>query len=329
MFELILLSPVDQVDTLSEALDALDALSVSVEDADAQTAAEQALFGEPGMPPPKAGWERSRVVSLFENEALARDAAALLSAQDFFAACQVVAIQAVAEQDWVRLTQSQFAPVEITPEFWIVPTWHEPPAQATQVIRLDPGLAFGTGTHPTTHMCLRWIAAHGAPSSASAQSVRSAGPPLASTAPSGGSEPNEVGSVGAGSLGRVLDYGCGSGILAIGAAKFGASAIDAVDIDEAAVQSTLANAEANHVALNAGLPDKADGVYQTVLANILATPLKVLAPLLCSRVAPGGSLVLAGILERQADELKAAYAPYCQLQVSDQEDGWILMTARL
>ena len=296
MFELILLAPVDQVETVSDALDALDALSVSVEDADAHTDAEQALFGEPDMPPPKAGWERSRVVSLFDSEALARDAAGLLSAQDFFEGCQVVAIQAVADQDWVRLTQSQFAPVEITPEFWIVPTWHEPPAQATQVIRLDPGLAFGTGTHPTTRMCLRWLAAQG-----------------------------EAGKA----LGRVLDYGCGSGILAIGAAKFGASGIDAVDIDDAAVQSTLANAEANHVALNAGLPDKVDGLYQTVLANILATPLKVLAPLLCSRVVPGGSLVLAGILERQADELKAAYAPYCQLNVSDQEDGWILMTARL
>jgi ribosomal protein L11 methyltransferase len=296
MFELILLAPVAQVEILSEALDALDALSVSVEDADAQTPAEQALFGEPGMPPPKAGWERSRVVSLFSDEAGARDAASVLSAQDFFAGCQLVAIQAVPEQDWVRLTQSQFTPVEITPEFWIVPTWHEPPAQALQVIRLDPGLAFGTGTHPTTRMCLRWIAGQGAAGK---------------------------------SLGRVLDYGCGSGILAIGAAKFGASSIDAVDIDEAAVQSTLANAEANHVSLRTGLPDKAEGTYQTVLANILATPLKVLAPLLCARVAPGGALVLAGILERQADELKAAYAPYCQLRVADQEDGWILMTARL
>ena len=296
MFELILLAPVAQVEALSDALEALDALSVSVEDADAQTDAEQALFGEPGMPPPKAGWERSRVVSLFSSEAAARDAATVLAAQDFFAGCQVIAIQSVPEQDWVRLTQSQFAPVEITPEFWIVPTWHEPPAQARQLIRLDPGLAFGTGTHPTTRMCLRWIAGQG-----------------------------EAGK----SLGRALDYGCGSGILAIGAAKFGATAIDAVDIDEAAVQSTLANADANQVRLNAGLPDKVDGVYQTVLANILATPLKVLAPLLCARVSPGGALVLAGILERQADELQAAYAPYCQLQVTDQEDGWILMTAQL
>lgn len=295
LFELILLAPVQEVETLSDALDALDALSVSVEDADAQTPAEQALFGEPGMPPPKAGWERSRVVSLFATEALAREAAAVLAAQDFFAGCQTVAIQAVVDQDWVRLTQSQFTPVDITPDFWIVPTWHEPPAQAKQVIRLDPGLAFGTGTHPTTRMCLRWIAAHGAPDQ---------------------------------SLGRVLDYGCGSGILAIGAAKFGAVNIDAVDIDQAAVESTCANAEANHVRLNAGLPDKAVGSYQTVLANILATPLKVLAPLLCAHVQPGGNLVLAGILDSQEEELKAAYAPYCQLEVHDAQEGWILMTAR-
>ena len=130
-------------------------------------------------------------------------------------------------------------------------------------------------------------------------------------------------------LGRVLDYGCGSGILAIGAAKFGAVQIDAVDIDEAAVQSTRANADVNHVSLNAGLPDKATGLYQTVLANILATPLKVLAPLLCAHIEKGGKLVLAGILQRQADELKAAYAPWCTLEVSDQEDGWILMTGRI
>lgn len=294
MFELILLAPVDEVETLSEALDALDALSVSVEDADAQTPAEQALFGEPDMPPPKAGWERSRIVSLFATEALARDAASVLSAQDFFAGCRVVAIQPVPDQDWVRLTQSQFEPVEITPEFWIVPTWHEPPAEAKQLIRLDPGLAFGTGTHPTTRMCLRWVAGQGAAGK---------------------------------NLGRVLDYGCGSGILAIGAAKFGALDIDAVDIDPAAVESTRANAEANHVALNAGLPEKATGKYQTVLANILATPLKVLAPLLCAHVEKGGHLVLAGILDRQAEELKEAYAPYCQLTVHDTQEGWILMTA--
>ena len=291
MFELCLLCPEDRVEILSDALDALDALSVSVEDADAQTPAEQALFGEPGMPAPKDGWQRSRMVALFAEESLAKEARDLLAAQDFFDACQVLGIRKVEDQDWVRLTQSQFAPVDITPDFWIVPTWHEPPAQARQIIRLDPGLAFGTGTHPTTRMCLRWIASHDLQGQ------------------------------------RVLDYGCGSGILAIGAAKYGASRIDAVDIDEAAVTSTQLNAQANAVSLNAGLPELAQGTYQTVLANILATPLKVLAPLLCAHVRAGGHLVLAGILERQAQELQQAYAPWIALDVADAEDGWILMTA--
>ena len=295
MFELRLMCPEDRVETLSDALDALDALSISVEDADAQTDAEQALFGEPGMPPPKEGWQRSRVLALFATREQAQATLELLQLQDFFEGCAVLGIQNVPEQDWVRLTQSQFAPVDITSEFWIVPTWHEPPATARIVIRLDPGLAFGTGTHPPTRMCLRWIARHDG--------------------------------VDLVALSRVLDYGCGSGILAIGAAKFGATDIDAVDIDLAAVESTVLNAQANHVVLRAGLPETIHGVYQTVLANILATPLKVLAPLLWSRVADGGTLVLAGILERQVDELKAAYAPYCALEVADTEDGWILMTA--
>ena len=290
MFELMLMCPQDRVESLSDALDALEALSVSVEDADAQTDAEVALFGEPGMPAPEDGWQRSRITALFADRTLAEEASAWLLSQDFFEGCQVLGLSELQDQDWVRLTQSQFAPVEITPEFWIVPTWHEPPAQARQIIRLDPGLAFGTGTHPTTRMCLRWIAAH---------------PGFA----------------------RVLDYGCGSGILAIGAAKFGATSVDAVDIDTAAVESTELNASANGVQLQAGLPELANGSYNLVLANILATPLKVLAPLLRAYVAEHGHLVLAGILERQADELKEAYAPYCQLQVTDREDGWILMTA--
>ena len=292
MFELSLICPQEQVETISDALEALDALSVSVEDADAWTDAEQALFGEPGMPPPAQGWQRSRLLALFPVEAAANEAAMLLTAQDFFAGCRLLGVNAVPEQDWVRLTQSQFAPVEITPEFWIVPTWHEVPTQAVQVIRLDPGLAFGTGTHPTTRMCLRWIARNG------------------------------------GKLGTVLDYGCGSGILAIGAALHGAQTVDAVDIDDAAIVSARQNAEANDVKLRTGMPDLASGPYQTVLANILATPLKVLAPLLCAQIAPGGSLVLAGILERQAQELQVAYRPYVELEVADQEDGWILMTAR-
>ncbi len=292
LFELVLMVPEAAVEAVGDALVALDALSVSVEDADAMTEAESALFGEPGMPPPKEGWQRSRVVALFASEVEAQEAAGLLEPQDFFEGCAVQGVRAVPEQDWVRLTQSQFAPVPITPGFWIVPTWHEPPPSADPVIRLDPGLAFGTGTHPTTRMCLRWIARH---------------------APTGQ---------------RVLDYGCGSGILAIGAAKFGAREIVAVDIDPAAVESTRLNAEANHVALEAGLPERADGEYDLVLANILATPLRVLAPLLCAHVRPGGGhLVLAGILARQAEELRAAYAPWVALDVHDEDEGWILMTA--
>ncbi len=298
MHELVLRLPEALVESVSEALvDELEALSVSVADADAGTEAEQALFGEPGMPAPREGWQRSDLTALFASEAEATEAAALLLAQEWAGDLQVQALREVADQDWVRLTQSQFAPVEITPTFWVVPSWHEAPAAAERVIRLDPGLAFGTGTHPTTRMCLRWTA-------------------------------NQAPALAAGWT-RVLDYGCGSGILAIGAALHGATGIDAVDIDEAAVQSTRDNAAANGVALTAALPEgAAQGEYPLVLANILATPLKLLAPLLASHVAPGGHLVLAGILERQADELKAAYAPWLALQVSDSEDGWILMTAR-
>ncbi|MBC7992731.1 MAG: 50S ribosomal protein L11 methyltransferase [Rhizobacter sp.] len=293
MVELLLLVPEDLVESVSDALmDELEALSVSVEDADADTASERALFGEPGMPAPRGGWQRSILKALFNKEESATEAATLLLAQDWAEGVHLQSLQAVPDEDWVRVTQSQFAPVAITPTFWIVPTWHQPPAEAQKLIRLDPGLAFGTGTHPTTRMCLRWTAQHAQP------------------------------------WARVLDYGCGSGILAIGAALHGAQHIDAVDIDPAAVESTLANAQANRVQLKAGLPDAAQGQYELVLANILATPLKLLAPLLCGHVSAGGSLVLAGILERQADELTQAYAPWCELAVSDSEDGWILMTAR-
>jgi ribosomal protein L11 methyltransferase len=297
MVELLLLAPEDRVENASEALiHELDALSVSVEDADADSAAEQALFGEPGMPAPAAGWHHSLLRALFADEAHATEAATLLLAQDWARGVRVHALRVIEDQDWVRLTQSQFAPVSITPDFWIVPSWHTPPAEARRVIRLDPGLAFGTGTHPTTRMCLGWIATE-APSRSSGWS-------------------------------RVLDYGCGSGILAVAAALHGAQRVDAVDIDPSAVESTQANALANGVTLRAGLPDTARGHYALVLANILATPLKLLAPLLCEHVAAGGDLVLAGILERQAQELKAAYAPWLELAVAAREDGWILMTAR-
>lgn len=296
LYELRLRCALAHVETVCEALEALDALSVSVEDANALTPDETPLFGEPGMPPPQPGWEASLVVALFPNEVSAKEAGHLIALQPFFEGGTVVGVYALAEQDWVRLTQSQFAPVEITPEFWIVPTWHEPPEQATQIIRLDPGLAFGTGTHPTTRMCLRWIA--------------------------------QTGKTNPSVLTRVLDYGCGSGILAIGAAKWGASDVDGVDIDSAAVEQTGYNAQANRVQVNAGLPELAQGEYDTVVANILAQPLKVLAPLLVSHIKPGGHMILAGVLDRQENELIEAYAPYIELTVADREDGWILLHAK-
>ena len=297
MVELLLLAPQGCVENVSDALiDELEALSVSIEDADADSAGERALFGEPGMPCARMGWQRSTVRALFADETLATDAATLLLAQDWAGGVHLQSLAIVEAQDWVRFTQSQFAPVPITPDFWVVPSWHEPPATARRAIRLDPGLAFGTGTHPTTRMCLRWTARQ--PPERTARWT------------------------------RVLDYGCGSGILAIGAALHGAGRIDALDIDPAAVEATRINAHTNRVALVAGLPDQAHGAYALVFANILATPLKLLAPVLSGHVEAGGDLVLAGILERQAEELMAAYAPWLRLRVSDREEGWILMTAR-
>ncbi|MDH4051015.1 MAG: 50S ribosomal protein L11 methyltransferase [Rubrivivax sp.] len=297
MFELVLDVPQAMVDSVGDALvEEVGALSVSVEDADAGTDAERAQFGEPGLPPPQPGWERSTLRVLFDTEAQADAAATWLLAQPTAGGLTLQALRPVADEDWVRLTQSQFDPVQITPQFWIVPSWHAPPAQATRVIRLDPGLAFGTGTHPTTRMCLRWLA-------------------------------SQTEAVASG-WSRVLDYGCGSGILAIGAALHGARDVDAVDIDPAAVQATERNATANRITLRAGLPPQAQGSYPLVLANILATPLRLLAPLLSAHVAPGGHLVLAGILERQADMLTEAYAPTLSLQVADAQEGWILMVAQ-
>ena len=293
MHELVLHAGQALVEPVSDALmDELGALSVSVEDADVDTDAEQALFGEPGLPAPREGWRHSTLRALFADEAQATAAATQLLAQAWAAEVRLQALQAVPDEDWVRLTQAQFTPVAITDSFWVVPSWHQAPPAAERVIRLDPGLAFGTGTHPTTRMCLRWIAQHAQP------------------------------------WARVIDYGCGSGILAIGAALHGAVQIDAVDIDPAAVVATQANAQANGVSLTAATPDRASGPYLLVLANILASPLTLLAPLLSAHLAPGGHLVLAGILERQTGELRDAYAPWLSLEVHDREDGWVLMVGQ-
>jgi ribosomal protein L11 methyltransferase len=292
MFELRLICTQDTVDTVGDALQALGAQSVSTLDADAGSAAENALFGEPGWPAERDSWSRTLVSALFRGRTAAREASRLLALQGFFRGATVIGIGPVPEQDWVRLTQAQFHPVAITPEFWITPSWHQAPTQARKIIQLDPGQAFGTGAHPTTRMCLRWIAAH---------------PPEHQ---------------------RVLDYGCGSGILAIAAALWGAGSADAVDIDPVAVATTQGNAVANGVDIRTGTPELADGRYDTVYANILASPLKVLAPLLCGHVGPRGTLVLAGILERQTEELQQAYRPWINLTASDVEEGWVLLTGQ-
>jgi ribosomal protein L11 methyltransferase len=296
MHALTLRVPTGAVEAVCDALsDELAALSVSVEDADAGSAAEEPVFDEPGVAA-TAAWRRAIVSALFADETAATTAAAALAATQAGAGVRIVAIAAVADHDWVRLTQAQFGPVEVAAGFWIVPTWSEVPTSARHLIRLDPGRAFGTGTHPTTRMCLRWIAANG--------------------------------NANATAWPRVLDYGTGSGVLAIAASRFGAAAIDAVDIDPAAIEATEANARANGVALRCGLPECVAGRYALVVANILAAPLKLLAPVLAPLVDDGGALVLSGILTRQADELTAAYAPWLELVIADQDDGWILMVAR-
>lgn len=283
----------EQAELLSDALMELGALSVSVEDRFGDTAQEQALYGEPGMPPPKGAWAQSLVRALFADEAQADAALASLLAEDILPDLREVRQSTVEDQDWVRLTQSQFQPVSIADALWIVPSWHEPPAADVPIIRLDPGLAFGTGTHPTTRLCLEWLAR---------QTLQDH---------------------------SVLDYGCGSGILAIAAAKFGGGPVVGVDIDPDAVTATKANASANDVTLQADLPDSLrDARFDIVVANILSAPLKLLAPAIAAHVSPGGWLVLSGILDRQAEELIAAYAPYATLQIDKTLDGWVCLAGR-
>ena len=294
MHALTVLVAAASVDAVSDLLsEEHAALSVAIEDADAGSAAEQPVFDEPGTGE-RGRWLRARLTALFGDEAGAIGAATGLAASPAGAGARIEAIAPVDDLDWVRLTQSQFGPTEIDPGFWIVPTWSAVPPGAGRVIRLDPGMAFGTGTHPTTRMCLRWIA----------RSAIARGAPWP----------------------RVLDYGCGSGVLAIAAGMFGAESIDAVDIDPAAIEATHANAVANAVTLRAGGAETISGEYSLIVANILATPLRLLAPLLSNRLDRGAELVLSGILSAQARDLRESYAPWLTLGVADEQDGWILMT---
>ena len=286
----------DHAEALSDALMEAGALSVSVEDADEGTDAEKPLFGEPGMEPEEAAWDHSRVVALTgedaDQAAIVAEAAAAIS----LAEAPKFTLRGVEEQDWVRLTQSQFDPIHIGKNIWVVPSWHEAPDPDALILELDPGLAFGTGSHPTTRLCMEWLEAHPAPGK------------------------------------TVLDYGCGSGILAMVARKLGAGAVAGVDIDPQAIESARDNAARNQVAeIEYFLPDAfaasahADARFDIVVANILSSPLKLMAPMLSGRVAEGGSLILSGVLARQADEVAAAYAPFIKLGVWAELDGWVAL----
>lgn len=290
--EIVLVEERHRAEALSDALLEAGALSVSIEDADAGSLDEQPLYGEPGMDVPVSAWNRSRVVALFDAdgdvEATLAEAANALGIETPVPAER----REVADENWVQLTQTQFDPIRIDDRLWIVPSWHAVPAEASGaiVLKLDPGMAFGTGDHPTTRLCLQWLSAN----------------------------------VTAGA--SVIDYGCGSGILAIAARKLGAGVVVGTDIDEQAVIAARANADDNAVDIPF-LPSTdftSDGA-EIVVANILSNPLKVLAPLLSGLVAPGGRLVLSGILERQWQEVAAVYAPFAALTVWRAADGWVCL----
>ncbi len=297
MREITLLVSDKYAETLGDALMDADVLSVVIEDADADTPDEQPLYGEPGMEPVQQAWKNSLLKVLINDDF---DLSMTLTI-----ACKALGIEEpktvadveVENADWVRITQAQFQPVKVSDRLWIVPTWHEPPAGDTAInIRLDPGVAFGTGSHPTTHLCLQWI-------DANVQNNQS-----------------------------VLDYGCGTGILAIAAKKVGAKEVLGTDIDPQAVEAAQINSEANDAPARFVLPEgMPEGQFDVVVANILSNPLKFLAPALLARVKEGGSLVLSGILARQAEEVIEVYRghdPRVKLSVWKEQEGWVCIAGR-
>ena len=282
----------DAADAIADALLAAGALAVDVADLNAESDAEQPIFGEPGMAL-GVRWADSRIAAMFEGNTATDGLEALWNtlrtqANDCLGAHE---FRVVPETDWVRATQAQFEPIEITPNLWIVPTWCEPPKPDAINLRVDPGLAFGTGTHPTTRLCLQWLSEL----------------PLAGKA--------------------VLDYGCGSGILAMAASALGAASVLGVDIDPQAVETARRNTEANHLSATFAESDRElDRQYDVVVANILAGPLTMLAPAICAHVRAGGHLALAGILTPQIERIQAAYAPWIAMNVSAERDGWVRLT---
>ncbi|GHU04254.1 ribosomal protein L11 methyltransferase [Betaproteobacteria bacterium] len=279
-------------DPLADALLDAGAYSAGIEDADAGTPEETPQFGEPGSVT-TPGWTRSRVTALLDintdvDELL--EACAVAAGLDSVPACSR---EKVEEQNWVQLTQSQFEPIRVSGRLWIVPSWHTAPDPEATVLVLDPGMAFGTGSHPTTRLCLEWL-------------ERAVTPDVS-----------------------VLDYGCGSGILGIAAARLGATQVLGVDIDPQAVTAARNNAGRNGV--KARFDDsvaRIDGQFDLVVANILSNPLKALAPAICAHVRPGGQLALSGILAAQAEELIAAYAPWIALDVADTREGWVCLAGK-
>lgn len=276
-------------DKLSDALLELGALSASIEDAQAGTADEQIIFGEPGMP--SESWNDSLVSAMFAAEIDLPPLVAQAARAAGMAVTPVFHIDRLAEQDWVRLTQSQFTPIQISSRLWIVPSWHAAPDPAATVLTLDPGLAFGTGSHPTTRLCLQWL------------------------------ERN----VGGGET--LLDYGCGSGILAIAAKKFGATAVVGVDIDPQAISAAQDNAQRNAVDVQFYLPARApEAQYAIVIANILSNPLRVLAPMLAARVCVGGRIALSGILAEQAQDMRTLYGEWFRMDAPVIDEGWACLS---
>lgn len=279
-----------RAEAFSEALMALGAISASLEDADAGSLDETPIFGEPTEP--DAGlWQHCIVTALLDPELRPADLVAQAALAAGLAEMPAWTMETVDDQDWVRLTQSQFDPIPISPRLWIVPTWHDAPDSKALNIRLDPGLAFGTGSHPTTRLCLRWL------------------------------DENIKGGE------TVLDYGCGSGILAIAAAKLGAAEVWGVDIDSQAIQAAAYNADINGVNARFYVPDQAPSTAaQIVVANILTNPLKALAPLLAGLTLPGGRLVMSGILEQQADAVVQVYRNWFKFDAPAAEEGWVRLS---
>jgi len=274
---------------ISDALMDIGALSAIIEDANAETPDEQPIFGEPGDPPPGI-WQQNIVSALFDEQIIVKEVmqslAKLTGLNDLPYSTEIIQ-----EQDWVRATQSQFEPIRIRDDLWIVPTWHSAPNPEALNIVLDPGLAFGTGSHPTTHLCLAWLADH----------IKKQD--------------------------SVLDYGCGSGILAIAAKKLGAGKVIGTDIDEQAILSSGLNAQQNAADAKFYLPkDLPVGVYDIVVANILSSALSVLAPALAKSCKAQGHIALSGILREQTEQVSSIYAQWFDMHPPVFMDSWVLLT---